>query len=133
MLDPETTAIITGAAGNLVAYMLNGQVDAVRSWVGRIFRGGSKQEQATSLRAVDNDSNALARRAASEAEVKARWSVLLAGYLGEHPEIRSDIEAIAKSAPTATGTMNVGQQHNHSSGTFIGRDNYGDITTPEEI
>ncbi|GLX02184.1 hypothetical protein Misp02_62700 [Microtetraspora sp. NBRC 16547] len=132
MLDPATMAIITGAAGNLVAYMLNGQVDAARARIKRIFRGGTEEEQSTSLRAAEDDSLALARRATSEADVRARWGVHLAAYLAEHPEIRADLEAIAQSAPTATETMNVGEQHNHGSGTFIGRDNYGGITTPGE-
>ncbi|MEU6036945.1 hypothetical protein ABZ801_16210 [Actinomadura sp. NPDC047616] len=123
-------AIITGAAANLVAYMLNGQVDAVRSWVGRIFRAGSEEEQSTSLRTVEDDTVALARGTVSEADVKARWGLLLAAYLAEHPEIQADIEAVANSTPTATETTNIGQQHNHGSGTFIGRDNYGGIAAP---
>jgi hypothetical protein len=41
MLDPATTAIITGAAGNVVAYMLNGRADALRTWMARIFRTGT--------------------------------------------------------------------------------------------
>lgn len=132
MLDPATTAIITGAAANLVAYMLSGQVDAVRSRVGRIFRGGSEEEQSASLRAVEDDTRALARRVVSEDDVRARWSVLLAAYLAENPEVRADIEAIANSMPTATETMNIGEQNNHGAGTFIGRDNYGDIAAPGE-
>ncbi|WP_433462719.1 hypothetical protein [Spirillospora sp. CA-128828] len=132
MLDPETTAIITGAAGNLVAYMLNGQVDAVRSWVGRIFRGGSEEDQATSLRIVEEDLTSLTQRAVSEVEVRARWGALLAAYLAEHPEIRADLEGMAKSTFMTTETMNVGEQHNYGSGSFIGRDNYGEIATTGE-
>lgn len=130
MLDPTTTAIVTGAAANLVAYMLSGQVDTVRTWIGRIFQGGSEEEQAASLLAVEDDTRALAQGVASEGDVRARWSALLATYLAEHPEIQRDIEEIAKSTPTKIGAMNVGEQHNHGSGTFIGRDNYGDITAP---
>ncbi|MET8864034.1 hypothetical protein ABZW11_13865 [Nonomuraea sp. NPDC004580] len=125
-------AIITGAAGNLVAYMLNGQVDAVRSRIKRIFRGGTEEERSRSLRAAEEDSAALARRAASETDVRARWGVHLAAYLAEHPEVLPDLEDIAQSAPTAVEGMIVGEQHNHGSGTFIGRDNYGGITTPRE-
>jgi hypothetical protein len=33
MLDDVATAIATGAAGNIVAYMLNDQVDALRARV----------------------------------------------------------------------------------------------------
>jgi hypothetical protein len=131
MLDPEMTAIITGAAGNLAAYMLNGQVDAVRSWVRRIFRRGD-EDQSTALRVVEDDAIALAQGTASEVDVRARWGVLLTAYLAEHPEILAEIEAIANPAPTVAETTNIGQQHNYGSGTFIGRDNYGDIEAPGE-
>jgi hypothetical protein len=40
--------VITGAAGNIVAYMLNGEVDTLRAWAKRIFSPGSGSEEATS-------------------------------------------------------------------------------------
>lgn len=127
MLDPETTAVVTGAAGNIVAYMLSGRVDALRAWIGRIFKAGSPAEQSLHLRTVEDDSSALARHLASEADIKTRWGVFLASYLAEHPEVRADIEELAASRSALTGTMNVSEQRNYS-GTFVGRDNYGDIT-----
>jgi hypothetical protein len=40
-----------------------------------------------------------------------------------------DVEAMA-STPTTATTINIGSQHNHGSGTFVGGNNYGDINTP---
>lgn len=133
MLDPEATAIITGAAGNLVAYMLTGQIDAARSRVRRIFQGGSEEEKNTSLRTVEDDSNALAHGTTSESDVRSRWSSLLTAYLAEHPETITDIEAVATSPTAANDKTSIGEQHNHGSGIFIGRDNHGDISRPGDL
>src|SRR6266540_5386790 len=127
MLDPTTTAIVTGAAGNVVAYMLNGPVDALRTWIARTFRGGP-EERRSMLHALEEDVTALTYRSRSEKEVKGRWTDLLASYLAAHPEAREDVEALALMS-TAPRVMNIGAQHNHGSGTFIGGDNYGDINS----
>lgn len=126
MLDAETTAILTGAAGNIVAYMLSGRADALRSWVGRIFRRASEQQRSEQLRAVDRDIAALASRTTSETDVRARWAVTLATCLAAHPEARAELHALA-STPTGSKSMYVDEQHNHGAGTFIGGDNYGRI------
>lgn len=128
MLEPVTTAIITGAAGNVVAYMLTGQVDALRAWVRRMFRRGTEGQRSLTLRALEEDIDNLARQAISEADVTKRWGALLASHLAAHPEARADIEALA-SAPVVAKTTIVGSQHNHGAGTFIGGDNYGTIST----
>lgn len=125
MLDAETTAILTGAAGNVVAYMLNGRVDALRSWIGRVFHSASEQERLDHLRAVEDDIAALADHVYTEADVKARWAVVLASHLAAHPEARAEIQAM--DAPTTIRSMHVEEQHNHGKGTFIGGDNYGRI------
>lgn len=65
MLEPVTTAIITGAAGNVVAYMLTGQVDALRAWVRRMFRRGTEGQRSLTLRALEEDIDNLARQAIS--------------------------------------------------------------------
>lgn len=127
MLGEVATAIATGAAGNIIAYMLNGQVDALRAQVARIFRHGAEHEQFVALRALEDDAVALIQKRASETDLTGRWTSLLLSYLTAHPEARGDIEAFA-SVPVIKKTMNVGSQHNHGSGTFIGGDNYGDIT-----
>lgn len=121
MFDAETTAILTGAAGNIVAYMLSGRVDALRTWVVRIFRDGPDQ-----LHAIEGDTAALASHTLSVADAKARWAAMLAYYLAEHPEARAEIQAIS-AAPAVIRSMSVQQQHNHGSGTFVGGDNYGQI------
>lgn len=127
MLDEVATAVATGAAGNIIAYMLNGRVDALRARVARIFRHGTEQERSTVLRTLKEDAVALTQQGASKTHVTERWISLLLSYLDAHPEARGDIEALA-SAPIINKTMNIGSQHNHGSGPFIGGDNYGDMT-----
>ncbi|MFG1777129.1 hypothetical protein ACGFIG_11965 [Micromonospora sp. NPDC049048] len=129
MLDEATAAIVVGAAGNIVAYMLNGRADALRDWVSKVFRDRSADEASASLRALEKDSLALVQGAASESDVKARWTVLLASLLAKHPELRGEVNMMA-AAPVANGTINVGSQHNHGAGTFIGGNIYGGINAP---
>ncbi|MFG1857036.1 hypothetical protein ACGFJT_34730 [Actinomadura geliboluensis] len=123
MFDAETTAILTGAAANVVAYMLNGRVDALRSWIGRVFHSASEQERSNQLRAVEDDLAALTGHVYTEADVKARWAVILASHLAAHPEALAEIQAMG--APATARSMHVEEQHNYGSGTFIGGDNYG--------
>lgn len=125
MFDAETTAILTGAAGNVVAYMLNGRVDAVRSWIGRVFHSASKGERLNQLRAIEDDMAALTDHVYTEADVKARWAVVLASHLAAHPEALAEIQAM--NSPATIQSMHVEEQHNHGNGTFIGGDNYGRI------
>jgi hypothetical protein len=129
MLDPATTAIITGAAGNVVAYMLNGRADALRTWMARIFRTGTEEQRFRPFHMLEEDIAALTNQLTSEADVQARWSDLLASHLAAHPEARADIGAMG-STPIAMKTVGIGTQHNHGSGTFIGGDNYGHINSP---
>lgn len=126
MHDEVATAIATGAAGNVIAYMLNGRVDALRAQVTRMFRHGSEQEQALALRTLEDDAAALTQQGASKTALAERWMSLLLSYLTAHPEARGDIEAFASTA-AANKTMNIGSQRNSGSGTFIGGDNFGDI------
>jgi len=126
MLDEVTTAIATGAAGNVIASMLNGRVDALRAQVARMFRHGTPQERATILRGLDEDAGALKRKEVSKADLTERWINLLASYLTQHPEACRDIEAFG-SLHTERRIMNIGSQNNIGSGFFIGGDNHGDI------
>ena len=79
------------------------------------------------LRALEKDAVALTQQGASKTDVTGRWSSLLLSYLSAHPEARGDIEAFAY-APVISKTTNIGSQHNHGSGPFIGGDNYGNMT-----
>ena len=127
MFDEVATAIATGAAGNIIAYMLNGQVDALRGQVARIFRHGTEPERSAVLRMLKDDAVTLTQQEASETDVTGRWTSILLSYLTAHPEAREDIEAFV-SAPVINKTMNIGSQQNHGSGPFIGGDNYGNMT-----
>lgn len=131
MLDEVVTAIATGAAGNIVASMLNGRVDALRAQFARMFRHGTEQERSVVLSALEDDAVALLQRRASETDLTGRWTSLLLAYLSAHPEAGGDIEAFA-SAPVISKTMNIGAQHNYGSGPFIGGDNYGNIHFREQ-
>jgi hypothetical protein len=124
MLDEVVTAIATGAAGNIIAYMLNGRVDALRAQVARMFRHGTEQERSVILRTLEADAVTLTKQRVSEADLTGRWTSLLLSYLTVHPEAREDIEAFA-STQVINKTMNIASQHNYGSGPFIGGDNYG--------
>ncbi|WP_143022175.1 hypothetical protein [Nonomuraea maritima] len=130
MLDPVVIAIITGAAGNVVAYMLNGEVDTLRAWARRIFGRGDQAASSAQVLAIEHDSAALTQGTMSKEEAKIRWKAIFETYLSEHPEVRPEIEALASSAVGGTEAMYVGTQRNEQDGIFIGRDNYGEISRP---
>lgn len=132
MLDPVTTAIITGAASNIVTQMLSGHVDALRAWIEQVFGGGSREELALPLDALEEDSTALERNSRTEVEVGARWSMALTAHLIQHPEVRSLIETMANGSFTTPGPTDIRVQHNYSTGTFIGGDNHGSIHPPQD-
>ncbi|MFI6242798.1 hypothetical protein ACIBEF_23270 [Micromonospora sp. NPDC050795] len=128
MFDEATTAIITGATGNIVAYMLNGHADALRAWVSRIFRTGGEARHSLPLRALEEDSAALALGAATESDIRARWSVLLTSLLAAHPELRAEVNALATTSVPAS-VVNLGSQNNYGSGPFIAGHNFGSISS----
>lgn len=127
MLDATAIALATGAASNVLAYLVQGQVDALRTRISSIFRRGDGEEESAALRVLDDHAAALAQRRITQADVTAQWGSLLAAFLIAHPETRADIEALRSSAPPATKTVNIGSQHNHGAGTFVGGDNHGTI------
>jgi hypothetical protein len=77
MLEDIAVAITTGAAGNMVAYMFTGQLDALRAQASRIFRHGSKQEQSVALGKLEEDLAALTQQRANKADLTEQWSDLL--------------------------------------------------------
>jgi len=125
MIEDIAMAISTGAAGNIVAYMLNGRVDALRAQVTKMFRHGTEQERSAALRALEGDTAALTQKEASEAEVTQQWRDFLLSYLTAHPEAQEDIASFA-SAPTARKSVVIGSQTFYGSGSF-GGDNNGTI------
>jgi hypothetical protein len=127
MIDEVAIAIATGAVGNIVAYMLNDRLDALRVQVARIFRHGTEQEWTMVLRTLEDDVATLTQQGKSKTDLTGRWASLLLSYLAAHPEASRDIEAFA-SASVIDRTMNIGSQNNHGSGPFIGGDNYGNMT-----
>lgn len=131
VFDEATAAIITGATGNIVAYMLNGHLDALRARVSRIFRAAGEGQESASVRALGQDSAALASGAATESDIRAKWSVLLASLLAAHPELRTEVDALATAAVPAS-VVNLGSQNNYGSGPFIAGHNFGSIGSVSE-
>jgi len=119
VLDAVTSAIITGAAGNIVAQMLSGQVEALRARVAQLFGKAGASEAAQAVKTLDADADALSRGETTEAAVNARWIALLSAHLIEHPDVKAAVEALASTSDE----NRVGVQINTGSGTFIGRDN----------
>jgi hypothetical protein len=125
MLDEIAIAISTGAAGNIVAYMLNGRVDALRTQVAKMFRHGTEPERSAALNALEDDAVALSQRKTSAADLTSQWSNTLLSYLAAHPEARGDIESFATSS--ATGMTIIGSQNFYGAGPAFGGDNNGTI------
>jgi hypothetical protein len=125
MLEEVAMAISTGAAANIVAYMLNGPTDALRAQITKMFRHGTEQERSAVLRAVEDDAAALTQKEASEAHVTRQWRDFLLSYLTAHPEALEDIASFASSQVTRK-TVIIGSQTFHGSGSF-GGDNNGTI------
>jgi hypothetical protein len=126
MLDEVVTSVATGAAGNVIAYMLSGPVDALRVQIANMFRHASSEERATVLRRLEEDTRALKEHKESESTLNGRWAILLASYLTEHPEARSDIEDFIPLSATHKTTI-IGSQNNNRDGVFVGGDSYGPI------
>jgi hypothetical protein len=125
MIEDAVMAISTGAAGNIVAYMLNGRVDALRAQVKKILRHSTEQERAAALRALEDDTAALAQRNASEADVTQQWRDFLLSYVTAHPEAIGDIAAFAPES-IARKSVIIGSQTFQAPGSF-GGDNNGTI------
>lgn len=130
MLDPDVMAILTGAAGSIVAHVFSGRVDAARGWLARVFQSGTGEERAASLRILEQDAAAVSSHQAREADLQARWLAILASYLAHHPEAKPDLEALAATSAATAGSQAVGAQINFGPGTLVGRDNFGDINPP---
>src|ERR1039458_9399205 len=99
MIEDIAMAVSTGAAGNIVAYMLNGRVDALRAQVTKLFRQGTEQERSAALRTLDRDVGALSEHNVTRADLTNQWRELLLSYLTAHPEARTDIESFSFTHP----------------------------------
>ena len=130
MLEDVAMTISTGAAGNIVAYMLNGRVDALRAQVAKIFRHGTEQERSAALYKAEEDILALTEHEVSRADLTREWSNSLLTYLTDHPEAREDIESLASSQVTGK-TVIIGSQTFQGPGSF-GGDNNGVINNHPE-
>jgi hypothetical protein len=127
MLEDVAIAISTGAAGNIVAYMLNDQMDALRGHVAKILRHGTGQERSTILQALERDADALGEQDVTPAVLTDEWSNVLLSYLNDHPEAHPDIESFASSQASCR-PINIGAQNHFGSGPQIGGDNYGSMS-----
>lgn len=126
MIEEAAIAVSTGAAGNIVAYMLNGQVDALRNRIVRIFRHGSDVEQSHALQVLERDAVALIENDATRAGLINRWRDLLLSHLTAHPEAREEIESLASLA--AAGTTKIKSMKHSGTGPQIVGPNFGDMT-----
>jgi hypothetical protein len=127
MIEDIAMAVSTGAAGNIVANMLNGRVDALRAQVTKIFRHGTEQERSVALRTLDHDVDALSKHNVTRADLINQWRALFLSYLAAHPEARTEIESFMSSRDR-DDTTNIGYQIHVGSGPQVGRDNYGSMT-----
>ena len=127
MLEDTAIAVSTGAAGNIVSYMFQGQVDVLRAQVAKIFRHGTEQELTSALQAVERDAESLSEHNVTRAALTSQWTDALLSYLTDHPESRADIEAVALPRITG-GTVTIGNQIHIGNGPQIARDNYGSMT-----
>lgn len=126
MYEEAVMAISTGAASGVLSHLLQGQADVLRTRISAIFnRGGNPADTAAALQVLDEHTTALARYEITGQTVTSTWTELLAAFLDAHPSARPDVEKLATAAPTKT--VNIGSQHNHGSGAFVGNDHYGDI------
>ncbi|MES9588715.1 hypothetical protein ABWK57_07585 [Streptomyces sp. NPDC094045] len=128
MLDEAAVAVATGAASNVVAYLLQGRADALRTRLGAVFQRGTAEQRSNALQALEDDSVALAQHTVTEAEATVRWTGFLTAFLAAYPDARAELETLASAAPPVARTVNIGSQHNNGSGTFIGGDNHGGVS-----
>lgn len=128
MIEDIAVAVSTGAAGNIVAYMLNGQVDALRGQVTKIFRHGTEQERSHALQALERDAVALGEHDATRAGLTNQWRDLLLSYLTAHPEAREEIESFASSSLSTAGTTKIKSMKHAGTGPQIVGPNFGNMT-----
>lgn len=116
-------AIATGAAGNIVAYMMSGRVDALREGIARIFRHAPDEQQADAQRALDTDAVALTEQSEQQPGVSLRWATRLAMELNEHPEVRQDVAALARL--NIADHLRITFHSNTGSGPYVAGNNNG--------
>jgi hypothetical protein len=126
VIEDAAIAISTGAAGNVVAYMLNGRVDALRNHVVRIFRHGSDVERSHALQTLERGAAALVENDATRASLTNQWRDLFLSYLIAHPEAREEIESFASL--NAAGTTKIKSMKHTGTGPQIVGPNFGDMT-----
>jgi hypothetical protein len=126
MIEDAAIAISTGAAGNIVAYILNGRVDELRNHVIRIFRHGSDVERSHALQALGGDAVAGVENDATRVSLTNQWRNLLLSHLIAHPEAREEIESFASL--NAAGTMKIKSMKHTGTGPQIVGPNFGNMT-----
>ncbi|MFI1577669.1 hypothetical protein [Embleya sp. NPDC020630] len=137
MLDPATMAIVTGAAGTLVASMVSGGSRAARAGLVRLFRHDTPEAQRDAIATHDNDERILIDLAcAAEADatfgpelalmrerITQAWVSRLHDHVSAHPEAWSDLQALAE----ASRATNVGTQLNSGSGMLVNGNIFGGV------
>ncbi|MFC9278649.1 hypothetical protein [Streptomyces collinus] len=141
MLDPDTMAIITGAAGTLSADAVRAGIPKLRDGLKRVrvtlaraIRLAGPDEQGNALAAYDATAAAILERRPTEietqltqarSELATQLERILTAYLAAYPEAKSELAILASSAGTARRTY---IQSSHDQSTFVGGDLQGDLT-----
>ena len=126
MIEDAAIAISTGAAGNIVAYMLNGRVDALRNHLVGIFRHGSDVERSHALQTLERDAAALVGNDVNQTSLTNQWRDLLLSYLIAHPQAREEIESFASL--NAAGATKIKSMKHTGTGPQIVGPNFGNMT-----
>ncbi|MEU9882575.1 hypothetical protein [Streptomyces phaeochromogenes] len=126
MYDAELMAVATGAAGTLVAAIATSGAEKMRLKVAHFFRRATPDEQRAAVQAVDDTAVQVTSPSPdSEALAATAWAELIAQYLAEHRDAMSEVDELVVPTQLASKVWN---QHNTSTGTFIGGDVHGGLT-----
>lgn len=126
VFETEIMTVATGAAGSLVAAIATWGTEKMRTQVKHFFRHATPEQQTAAIQAVDDTAARLSSdHADSQAATVDAWIARLAQYLTEHHDAMAEIDDLATPPITTSKTWN---QHNHSTGTFIGGDVHGGVT-----
>lgn len=124
MFDYAAEAIAIGAAGNMVAQLMGGQVDAARQWVARIFRRASVDDQLEVQHALEQDATSLADGTLAQAEADSRWAMRFGAALRAHPDILAELTALS-GVGAGAASIHIESHHNEGQAPYVAGNNNG--------